>query len=264
MEPHSATAWWEDERLQVFDYNQGPFLIASVLATLFFLGPKQVRIRAEHVGGGFGSKTNCGPQLVLAAMGTLKFGRPVRVTLTRNQVFLMTPPRPATEQRVRLGADRDGTLRAIHHEAAFSLSPLAEYFENCTELTKSMYAASAIRTGLTAVPLDVLPPSTVRGPGMTPGSFALESAIDELAERLEMDPLELRLRNEPSVGPVSGLPFSSRKLVSCLREGARRSGWSTRDHRPRMRRQGHLLVGTGLAATSFTTGGLPVVGVDDR
>ena len=213
MELHSATAWWDGERLQAVDSNQGPFIVATVLATLFSLTPEQVRIRAEHVGGGFGSKGLCGPQLILAVMGTMRFGRPVRVTLTRNQVFLTTPPRPATDQRVRLGADADGRLRAIHHEAAFSLSPLAEYVENCTEITKTLYAAPAIRTRLTAVPLDVLPTFSVRGPGMTPGSFALESAMDELAERLGMDPLELRLRNEPSVGPVSGLPFSSRNLV---------------------------------------------------
>jgi len=257
MELHSATAWWDGERLQAVDSNQGPFTVAAVLATLFSLSPEQVRIRAEHVGGGFGSKGQCGPQLILAVMGTMRFGRPVRVTLARNQVFVMTPPRPATDQRVRLGADADGRLRAIHHEAAFSLSPLAEYVENCTEITKSLYAAPAIRTGLTAVPLDVLPTFAVRGPGMTPGSFALESAMDELAERLSMDPLELRLRNEPSVGPVSGLPFSSRNLAACLREGARRFGWAARDHRPRLRHEGELLLGTGLAATNFSTGALP-------
>ena len=257
MELHSATAWWDGERLQAIDSNQGPFTVAAVLATLFSLTPKQVRIRAEHVGGGFGSKGLCGPQLILATIGAMRFGRPVRVTLTRNQVFLMTSPRPATDQRVRLGADGDGRLRAIHHEAAFSLSPLADYVENCTEMTKSLYAAPAIRTRLSAVPLDVLPTFSVRGPGMTPGSFALESAIDELAERLGMDPLELRLRNEPSVGPVSGLPFSSRNLEACLREGARRFGWATRDHRPRVRREGQLLLGTGLAAANFSTGALP-------
>jgi xanthine dehydrogenase YagR molybdenum-binding subunit len=257
MELHSATAWWEGDRLQALDCNQGPFLVAVTLATLFSLPPERVRVRAEHVGGGFGSKGLCGPQIILAAMATTRFRRPVRVTLTRNQVFLMTAPRPATDQRIRIGADADGRLRAIHHEAAFEVSPLAEYVENCTELTKTLYAAPAIRTRLSAVPLDVVTPFSMRGPGLTPGSFALESAVDELAERLGVDPLELRLRNEPTVGPVSGLPFSSRTLVACLREGARRFDWSTRDHRPRVRREGHLLVGTGLAATAFGTGALP-------
>jgi xanthine dehydrogenase YagR molybdenum-binding subunit len=257
MEPHSATAWWEGERLQAVDTNQGPFVVAGVLATLFSLNLEQVRVRCEHLGGGFGSKGLCGPQLVLAVMATTRFRRPVRVTLTRDQVFLATAMRPVIEQRIRLGADTDGHLRAIHHEPTFARSPLAEYIEGCTELTKTLYAAPAIRTRPMAVPLDTLPPYSMRGPGATPGSFALESAMDELAERLGIDPLELRLRNEPTVGPVSGLPFSDRNLVECLREGARRFGWATRDHRPRQRREGALLVGTGLAATSFSTGAFP-------
>ncbi|GAA3517730.1 xanthine dehydrogenase YagR molybdenum-binding subunit [Streptosporangium album] len=257
MEPHSATAWWEGERLEAIDSNQGPFTIAATMATLFSLSLDQVHIRTEHVGGGFGSKGLCGPQLILAAMAALRFRRPVRVTLTRAQVFLTTAMRPATDQLIRIGADADGHLRAIWHEPAFEISPLAEYIEGCTELTKTLYAATAIRTNLTAVPLDVLPPSSMRGPGAVPGSFVLESAMDELAERLGLDPLELRLRNEPVVGPVSGLPFSSRNLVACLREGARRFGWDTRDHRPRLRREGALLIGTGLAATSFSAGAFP-------
>ncbi|MDX3110123.1 xanthine dehydrogenase family protein molybdopterin-binding subunit [Nonomuraea angiospora] len=257
MEPHSATAWWEGERLEAIDSNQGPFTVAVTLATLFSLSPDQVHIRTEHVGGGFGSKGLCGPQLILAAMAGRLFGRPVRVTLTRAQVFLATAMRPATDQLIRIGADADGRLRAIWHEPAFEISTLAEYIEGCTELTKTLYAARAIRTRLTAVPLDILPPYSMRGPGAAPGSFALESAMDELAERLGMDPLELRLRNEPVAGPVSGLPFSSRNLVACLREGARRFGWDTRDHRPRLRREGALLVGTGLAASSFSAGAFP-------
>ncbi|MFF5213137.1 xanthine dehydrogenase family protein molybdopterin-binding subunit [Streptosporangium sp. NPDC000396] len=257
MEPHSATAWWEGEHLEAIDSNQGPFSVAVTLATLFSMSPELVRVRTEHVGGGFGSKGLCGPQLILAAMAARLFGRPVRVTLTRAQVFLATAMRPATDQLIRIGADADGRLRVIHHEAAFEISPLVEYLEGCTELTKTLYAARAIRTRLSAVPLDILPPYSMRGPGATPGSFALESAMDELAERLGMDPLELRLRNEPVAGPVSGLPFSSRNLVACLREGARRFGWDTRDHRPRTRREGPLLVGTGLAATSFSAGAFP-------
>lgn len=257
MEPHSAVAWWDGERLQAVDSNQGPFDIARTLATLFSLPLERVRVRAEHVGGGFGSKGLLGPQLILATMGATLFRRPVRVTLTRDQVFLSTAQRPATEQRVRLGADADGRLRAVDHFSAFEISPLAEYIEACNEQSKVLYAAPAIRTKLTAVPLDILPPFSMRGPGTTPGSFAFESAVDELAERLAMDPLELRLRNEPTVGPVSGLPFAGRNLVACLREGARRFGWAGRDHRPRVRQEGRLLVGTGLAATSFLNGAFP-------
>lgn len=258
MEPHAATVWWDtDHRLQAVDTNQGPFDIARALATLFGLDLARVRVRAEHVGGGFGSKGLLGPQLILATMAATLFERPVRVTLTRQQVFLSTAHRPATEQRVRLGADRDGRLRAVCHESAFEISPLAEYIEACNEQSKTLYAAPAIRTRLTAVPLDILPPFSMRGPGATPGSFALESAVDELAERLDMDPLALRLRNEPTVGPASGLPFAGRNLVACLREGARRFGWVDRDHRPGRRWEGRLLIGTGLAAASFSNGAFP-------
>lgn len=257
MEPHSATAWWDGDRLEAIDTNQGPFSVAVTLATLFGFDPQQVRIRAEHVGGGFGAKGLCGPQLILAVMATTRFHRPVRVTLTREQVFLATVMRPPSEQRIRIGADRDGRLRAIQHEAAFSLSPLAEYVEGFAELTKTLYAVPVIHTRTTAVPLDTVPPYSMRGPGATPGSFALESAMDEVAARLGLDPVQLRLRNEPAVGPVSGLPFSSRNLVACLEEGARRFGWAGRDHRPRQRREGRLLVGTGVAATSFSAGAFP-------
>ncbi|MFY1585317.1 xanthine dehydrogenase family protein molybdopterin-binding subunit [Micromonospora sp. WMMD734] len=257
LEPHAATVWWDGGQVYAVDANQGAFSVAEVLAALWSIDRERVHIRAEHVGGGFGGKGACGPQVILGSMASARFGRPVRVVLTRAQVFEATASRPPTDQLVRIGADADGRLRAIHHRPAYALSPLAEYIEWCTEQAKILYSASAIRTQLTAVPLDILPPASMRGPGATPGSFALESAIDEVAERLDIDPLELRLRNQPTVGPVSGLPFSSRRLVSCLREGARRFGWATRDRRPRGRREGPLLIGTGMATTSFGAGVFP-------
>jgi xanthine dehydrogenase YagR molybdenum-binding subunit len=246
-----------DGHLYALDANQGPYGISRVLASLLLIDRDRVHLRAEHVGGGFGAKTICGAQLILAAMAAERFARPVQVALTRRQVFLAIGSRPPTEQRVRIGADADGTLRAVHHRAAFALSPLAEYIEWCTEQARTLYAAPAIRTELSAVPLDILPPCTMRGPGATPGSFALESAVDEVAERLGMDPVELRLRNQPAVNPVNGRPFSSRRVVECLREGARRFGWAQRDPRPRTRKEGNLLVGTGVAAVSFNTGVFP-------
>ncbi|MEV6140631.1 xanthine dehydrogenase family protein molybdopterin-binding subunit [Nocardia sp. NPDC051990] len=257
MEPHSATAWWDGVDLYAVDSNQGPWTVANALSALFDLDMKRVHIKAEHVGGGFGSKGLCGPQLILAVMAATRIGRPVRVTLSRNDVFLTTTIRPPTDQRVRIGADLDGRFRAIQHEAAFAISPLVEYIEGCTELTKTLYNANAIHTSLTAVPVDTVPPYSMRAPGAAPGSFALECAVDEVAERLGLDPIELRLRNEPTAGPVSGLPFSSREVAMCLREGARRFGWATRDHRPRVRREGGLLLGTGVAATSFSVGAFP-------
>lgn len=257
LEPHAATVWWDEGDLYAVDSNQGAFSVSEVLAALWSIDRERVHIRAEHVGGGFGGKGACGPQVILGSMASKRFGRAVRIVMTRAQVFEATAARPPTDQQVRIGADADGRLRAIHHRPAYALSPLAEYIEWCTEQAKTLYAAPAIRTQLTAVPLDILPPASMRGPGATPGSFALESAIDEVAERLEMDPLELRLRNQPTVGPVSGLPFSSRRLVSCLREGARRFGWAARDRHPRSRREGRLLIGSGLATASFSAGVFP-------
>ncbi|WP_284740483.1 xanthine dehydrogenase family protein molybdopterin-binding subunit [Amycolatopsis sp. RTGN1] len=257
MEPHAATAWWDGDDVHVVDSNQGAFSVSEVLAALWSIDRERVHVRSEHVGGGFGGKSACGPQVILGSMAAKVFGRPVRIAMTRAQVFETTGARPRTDQLVTVGADADGRLRAIHHRAAYALSPLVEYIEWCTEQAKILYAAPAIRTRLTAVPLDVLPPASMRGPGATPGSFALESAIDEVAERLDMDPLELRLRNQPDVAPVSGRPFSTRRLVSCLREGARRFGWAARDRRPRSRREGPLLIGTGLATTSFSAGVFP-------
>ncbi|MDQ7909875.1 xanthine dehydrogenase family protein molybdopterin-binding subunit [Phytohabitans sp. ZYX-F-186] len=257
MEPHVATAWWEDGHLYALDSNQGPFSISQVMAMLFFIDRDRVHIRAEHVGGGFGAKTICGAQIILAAMAAEHFRRPVRVALTRRQVFLAIGSRPPTEQRVRIGAGADGRLRAVHHHAAFALSPLAEYIEWCTEQARTLYAAPAIRTELSAVPLDRLPPCTMRGPGATPGSFAFESAVDEVAERLRIDPLRLRLLNQPAASPVSGRPWSTRRLITCLEEGARRFGWAQRDPRPRLRREGNLLVGTGVAAAAFVAGVFP-------
>jgi xanthine dehydrogenase YagR molybdenum-binding subunit len=257
MEPHAATAWWEDGHIYAIDSNQGPFSVSQVVSTLFQLDRERVHIRAEHVGGGFGAKTGCGPQLVFAIMASFTFDRPVRVVLTREQVFLSTAARPTTQQRMRIGADAEGHLRALHHDAVYSVSPLAEYIEWCIDQSHVQYASPAIRTHLSVVPLDLLPPDTMRGPGATPGSFALESAIDEVVERLGMDPVGFRLRNQPDANPVTGHPFSSRRSVECLREGARRFGWAGRDHRPRMRREGHLLVGTGVATASFSAGTLP-------
>jgi xanthine dehydrogenase YagR molybdenum-binding subunit len=190
-------------------------------------------------------------------MASRRFGRPVRIAMTRAQVFETTSSRPPTDQLMTIGADADGRLRGIHHRAAYALSPLSEYIEWCTEQAKILYSAPAIRTQLTAVPLDILPPASMRGPGATPGSFAVESAIDEVAERLDMDPLELRLRNQPTVTPVSGRPFSTRRVVSCMQEGARRFGWAARDRRPRSRREGRLLTGSGMATTSFGAGVFP-------
>ncbi|WP_329045610.1 xanthine dehydrogenase family protein molybdopterin-binding subunit [Amycolatopsis sp. NBC_01488] len=250
MEPHAAIARWRDRRLDVVDSNQGAYSVASDLAKLFFLDPADVRVRSEHVGGGFGSKAATRPHVVLAAMAARVLDRPVRVVLTRPQMFGMTGYRPPTAQRIRLGAGPDGHLRGYDHLTATQTSTVFEYVEPAGVVGKVMYASDTLRIGHRVVALDVPTPRWMRAPGEAPGSFALESAMDELADACGLDPIELRRRNEPDVAPVSGLPFSSRRLLGCFDEGAARFGWAGRDPRPRLRRDGRWLVGTGTAAAT--------------
>ncbi|MEV5357801.1 xanthine dehydrogenase family protein molybdopterin-binding subunit [Streptomyces sp. NPDC052693] len=256
MEPHAATARWEGGRLEVVDSNQGTNWVAGELAGLFSLDPAAVRVRSEHVGGGFGSKGVRAHQ-VAAVMAATVLQRPVRVVMTRRQMFSLAGYRSPTAQRVRLGADPDGRLRALEHRSLNLTSAVYEFVEPSAAAGRSMYAADAHHTASRVVRLDVPSPTWMRAPGEAPGSFALESALDELAERLGLDPIELRLRNEPAVGPVSGLPFGSRNLIACFREGARRFGWAGRDPRPGVRREGRWLLGTGTAAASFPTTAMP-------
>ncbi|MFF4399646.1 xanthine dehydrogenase family protein molybdopterin-binding subunit [Streptomyces sp. NPDC001480] len=256
MEPHAAAAHWDGGRLEVVDSNQGAGWVAGELASLFSLDPASVRVRSEHVGGGFGSKGVRVPQ-VAAVMAATVLQRPVRVVLTRRQMFSLAGYRSPTTQRIRLGADADGRLRALEHRSQSLTSTVHEFVEPSAGVARVMYDADAHHTANRVVRLDVPTPTWMRGPGEAPGSFALEAALDELAEKCGIDPIELRLRNEPERGPVSGLPFAGRNLRACFREGARRFGWADRDPRPGVRRDGRWLLGTGTAAASFPAGAAP-------
>ncbi|GGW93449.1 oxidoreductase [Streptomyces malachitofuscus] len=256
MEPHAATARWDGGRLEVVDSNQGTTWVVDELARMFSLDASAVRVRSEHVGGGFGSKGVRAHQ-VSAVMAATVLQRPVRVVLTRRQMFSLTGYRSPTTQRIRLGADPDGRLRALDHRSLNQTSTVWEFVEPSAGVARIMYDADAHRTENRVVRLDVPSPTWMRAPGEAPGSFAVEAALDELAEKCGIDPMELRLRNEPDGGPVSGLPFSSRNLAACFREGARRFGWADRDPRPGVRREGRWLLGTGTAAASFPAGAMP-------
>ncbi|MGW5067890.1 xanthine dehydrogenase family protein molybdopterin-binding subunit [Streptomyces cyaneofuscatus] len=256
MEPHAATAMWDGGRLEVVDSNQGAGWVQSELATMFSLDASSVRVRSEHIGGGFGSKGLRAHQ-VSAVMAATALQRPVRVVMTRRQTFSLAGYRSPTTQRVRLGADPDGRLRALEHRSLNQTSTVYEFVEPSAGVARVMYDADAHRTVNHVVRLDVPSPTWMRAPGEAPGSFAIESALDELAVRAGLDPVELRLRNEPEVGPVSGLPFSTHNLAACLREGARRFGWADRDPRPGIRRDGRWLLGTGTSAASFGAGAMP-------
>ena len=203
---------------------------------------------SPYVGGGFGSKLSVHSETILAALAALQLKQPVKVALTRRQIFHDVGVRPTSSQRVRLGAERDGRLVAIAHEATMHTNPQEEFVEASALATRSFYAAPNRLTRHRLIPLDMLRGEDVRAPGEAPGLLALESAVDELAHALGMDPIELRIRNEPTVDPERGVPYSERRVVECLREGARRFNWERRQARPASVRDGRWLVGFGVAA----------------
>ncbi|WP_371667620.1 xanthine dehydrogenase family protein molybdopterin-binding subunit [Streptomyces sp. NBC_00289] len=251
MEPHTSTARWDGDRLTVDTSSQGSSAVQAVLAGLFELPADRIRVRAEHVGGGFGSKGTPRPDVVLAALAARLTGRPVTVALPRRFLPATVGHRAPTLHRLRLGAAADGRLTSVVHEVVTHTSRVKEFVEQAAVPARVMYAAPHLRTLHRVAPLDVPTPSWMRAPGEAPGMYALESAMDELADELGMDPVELRIVNEPDAEPDSGKPFSSRHLVECLREGARRFEWSGRDPRPRSREAGPLLVGSGVAAATY-------------
>ncbi|MFF8284317.1 xanthine dehydrogenase family protein molybdopterin-binding subunit [Streptomyces albus] len=251
MEPHSATAVWEGGHLTAYDSSQGATPVAELLAHMYGLDQRQVTVVAEHVGGGFGSKGTPRAPVVLASMAARHTGRPVKVALPRRHLPFVVGHRAPTIQRMRLGARDDGTLTALHHDVVTHTSTVTEFVEQAAVPSRVMYGAEGLRTGHRVAALDVPSPSWMRAPGEAPGMYALECAMDELACALGVDPVELRLRNIPDREPDSGKPFSSHGLAACLREGARRFGWERRDPRPATRREGDLLLGTGMASATY-------------
>ncbi|GGQ06829.1 xanthine dehydrogenase [Streptomyces virginiae] len=250
MEPHAATADWDEERhhLTVHDSSQGAGPVRAALAALLKLTEEEVTVVSEHVGGGFGCKGTPRPHVVLAAMASRHYGRPVKLALPRAHLPATVGHRAPTLHRIRLGARTDGTLTALTHEITTHTSRIREFVEQAAVPARVMYAVPDMRTTHRAVALDVPTPSWMRAPGEAPGMYALESAMDELADTLGIDPIDLRVRNEPRTEPDSGLPFSSRHLVECLREGAECFGWA--DCRE-PRRQGPYRIGSGVAAATY-------------
>ena len=258
MEPHAAIATWHREELTLHCSTQGVHLSRHLVASALGLDPSKVRLVSPHVGGGFGSKVYPSTHLVLVAMAArMVAGRPVKLALTRQQMFSLVGYRSPTFQRIRLGASADGHLAAIAHDVVAQTARIKEYAEQVAVCSRLMYAAPNRRTTHRLAALDVPVPTIMRAPGEAPGMFALESAMDEMAVACGIDPVELRVRNEPEVHPESGLPFSSRSLVACLREGARRFGWEGRNATPRARRDRRWLVGTGVAASTYPSPRLP-------
>jgi len=253
LEPHATVATWGEDGVTLYDANQGPNTIQGDVARIFGLQPERVRVISPYVGGAFGSKAFTHPHVILTVMAARVAGRPVKLALTRRQMFALVGYRTPTIQRLRLGANRDGRLTAIAHDVVEQTATLREFAEQTAVATRTMYAGPNRRTTHRLARLDLPVPSIMRAPGECPGLYALESAMDELAIACGLDPIEFRIRNEPQVDPETGNPFSSRGLVQCLREGARRFGWDGRDPTPRVRRDGRWLVGTGVAASTYPT-----------
>ena len=253
LEMHSTLAAWSDDGVTLHDSNQGPHTVRDDVAKAFALQPERVRVISPYVGGGFGSKAFTHPHVILTVMAAKLAGRPVKCMLTRQQMFSLVGYRTPTIQRVRLATDRDGSLTAIVHEVIEQTSTVEEFAEQTAVATRMMYAAPNRRTTHRLARLDLPTPSIFRAPGETPGMYALESAMDEMAIACGLDPVAFRIRNEPAIDPDTKHPFSSRGLVACLREGAQRFGWDGRDPAPRARRDGRWLVGTGVAASTYPT-----------
>jgi xanthine dehydrogenase YagR molybdenum-binding subunit len=252
MEPHTTVARWHDGTLTVQESTQSVHGTRTALSTLFGLDEDRVTITAPYVGGGFGSKGLVHAPTILTVMCAMTLpGRAVKLALTRPQMSTLGGHRTPTIQRVQLGAQRDGVLVAVAHDVWEHTSRRKEFAEQTGTAARMMYASPSIRTSHLLAPLDVPVPTWMRAPGEAPGMYALESAMDELAVALGVDPVELRIRNEPAVDPESGKPWSSRNLVACLREGARRFGWEDRDPAPGVRRDGRWLVGTGVASSTY-------------
>ncbi|HEY1261369.1 MAG TPA: xanthine dehydrogenase family protein molybdopterin-binding subunit [Stellaceae bacterium] len=258
MEPHTTVARWADGELTLYDSTQGPHSLRTTLAPIFGLAPEKIRVIAPYVGGGFGSKGTAHAHNVLVGLAArLVAGRPVKLALTRQQMFSLAGYRTPTIQRIRLAADREGHLCAVAHEVVTQTSKVKEFAEQAAVPTRIMYKSATRRTTHRLAALDVPVPSWMRAPGETPGMFAGEVAMDELAGACGLDPIELRIRNEPAIDPESGKPWSGRNLIGCLREGARRFGWSERDPRPGIRRQDGWLVGIGVASSTYPNFVLP-------
>lgn len=251
IELHATVAAWDDGALTVHEATQGVVNHRNVLAAMFGLPRDKVRVISRYLGSGFGGKLFPWTHSPLAAVAARQLGRPVKLVLSRPMMFHAVGQRPAITQRVRLGAGRDGRLVSLRHDHVNATSLLDDYEENCGEATPHMYATPNLRVTGGLARRSIGTPTSMRGPGAVPGLYALESAMDELAIALDMDPVALRLANEPSVDEGTGLPFSSRHLRECLALGAERFGWARRDRRPGSMARDGLTLGWGMAACSW-------------
>lgn len=257
MELPATVARWDGDRLTVWDKVQSIVSAQEAHAKAHGVPVHDVRVLSPFVGGAFGSAGQTWPHQLLASFAARQMRQPVKLVLTRKQVYSGIGYRPTSRQRLAIGADRSGRINAIVHEGRTETARYATYEDGLTASPKFMYTSPNMRSTYRVVPLDVNLPTFMRGPGATTGTFALESAMDDLAHRLGLDPIELRLRNEPDHDQTDGLPFSTRRLPECLRIGAESFGWTRRNPEPRSTPDGRWLVGMGVAAAGYHTSRSP-------
>ncbi len=252
MELGSIIARWESkDKLTVFTKTQGVESTQRSIADAFKIPLENITVNAEHVGGAFGMGLRTWPYEIACVMGAQKSGRPLKLVLHREQMFTNVGHRPETMQKIGLGATADGKLVGLTHEATGETSAYEEFTEATVNISRFMYSCPNVTTRYRIVPLNVCTPIWMRGPGEATGSFALESAMDELAHALKLDPLEFRIRNHSDTDPERNLPWSSKYLKECYQLGAEKIGWANRKLEPRSIQDGDWLVGYGMGTGAF-------------
>jgi xanthine dehydrogenase YagR molybdenum-binding subunit len=251
IEPSATTAVWDGDRLTLYDATQGITATQLTVATLLGLAPSKVRVITRFVGGGFGCKAMIWHHQALAALAARHVGRPVKLALTREQMFSSCGLREEQEQRIVLGATKDGRLTALRHHKLSLTSPFDDWAEPSLGVAGQTYACPNYEGVYRLIRGNTMTPTFTRGPGEASGMFALECTMDELAYRLGLDPLELRLRNHADTDPETGHPWSSKGLKECYQRGAERFGWQQRKPAPRSQRDGSWLIGSGMATAGY-------------
>jgi xanthine dehydrogenase YagR molybdenum-binding subunit len=253
MELFSTTAVWTGDRLTIYEPSQNVYGFRAAVARQLKIDPARVRVISRYVGGGFGSKGPMSPRTAIVALAARRVNRPVRCVVTRRQGFTTATYRAPTRQLVRIGATRDGKITAFSHDGWELTSRLDNYVVGGIETTAKLYAYGAVATRVRLVKADRQTPGYMRSPPELPYVFALESAMDEMAEKLGMDPVEFRRFNDTAVDPTSGDPYTSRSLVPCFEQAAKAFGWSVRDPAPRSMSDGDWLIGMGCATAVYPT-----------
>ncbi len=251
MEMHGTIAEWNGDRLRLYETTQGVVNHRNVMSEMLGVPVDRIEVISPFCGSGFGGKLFPWPQSLLAAMAAKKVGRPVRVAVPRSLMFTTVGHRPQTRQRMRLGAQQDGTLVAIVQDVLQPTSKIDEFTENCTGVTRMLYSCPNVATTQEVVSLNIGTPTPMRGPGTTPGLYALDAAMDDLALKLNMDPLALRLKNYAEKDEGENLPFSSKYLRECYQVGAERFGWSKRNPEAGSMKRGDEILGWGMGTATW-------------